>query len=97
MSESLPTRVDGDGTERDRMESLQGRVHLLEGSVGLLEESVDDAPAELPLLFVVVHLQDLLERNLIYAVTEVQNARRPSITLQIAFVSPSTKVTVPDW
>ena len=68
---------------------LQCGVHLREGGVGLLEETVDYAPAELPLVFVVVHLQDLLERDLIDAVTEVQKSGRAFLTLQIRCVSPS--------
>ena len=43
----------------DVKERLQIRVHILEGVLRLLEEVVDDAPAELALIFVVIHFEDL--------------------------------------
>ena len=36
-------------------------IHLVERAVGLLEEVEDDAPAELSLVLIVVHLEDLLK------------------------------------
>lgn len=40
---------------------VQVQVHFLESTLCLLEKAVDDTPAELPLLLIVVHLQDLFE------------------------------------
>lgn len=42
-------------------EALQVCVHFLESALGLLEEIVDDALAELALLFIVVHFENLLK------------------------------------
>jgi hypothetical protein len=53
---------------------LQGVVHLGEGLLGLLEEAKDDGPAELALVLVVVHLQDLLEGHGVDAVAQVGQA-----------------------
>lgn len=43
------------------MGNAQVIVHLVERAVGLLEEVEDDALAELSLLLVIVHLEDLLK------------------------------------
>lgn len=51
--------------------NLQSIVHLGEGLLGLLKEAKDDRAAELALILVVVHLQDLLEGHGINAVAQV--------------------------
>lgn len=74
---------------------LQCAVHLLEGSLGLLEESVNDTPAEVSLFLVVIHLEDLFECDLVYAVAEVQDAGGPCLALHIPLVSSVIRVPMP--
>jgi len=50
---------------------LQAGLHLLESSFSLVEEAVDDAAGKFALVFVVVHLEDLLERLSVDAVSAV--------------------------
>lgn len=53
---------------------LQSVVHLGEGLLGLLKKSKHDGPAELALVFVVIHLQDLLKCHGIDAIAQVRQA-----------------------
>ena len=41
--------------------ALQGFVHVPKGGFGLLEESIDDAFAEVALILIVVHFDDLFK------------------------------------
>ena len=50
---------------------LQCVLHLDEGLLGLLEEAEDDGAAELAIILVVVHLEDLLKGQGIDAITQI--------------------------
>jgi hypothetical protein len=50
---------------------LQCIIHFCERLFGLLEEAKDNRTAEFPLVFVVVHLEDLFEGYGVDAVSEV--------------------------
>jgi hypothetical protein len=54
-----------------RTDNLQGVVHLGKGLLRLREEAKHNRSAEITLIFVIVHLQDLLKRQGIYTVTEI--------------------------
>lgn len=43
------------------LEDAHVLVHLVECAIGLLEEVEDNASAEISLIFIVVHLEDLLK------------------------------------
>jgi hypothetical protein len=47
-------------------------LHLLERLLSLVKETKDDRSAELAILFVVIHLQDLLKGQGIDAVAKVE-------------------------
>ena len=49
----------------------QARLHLLERALGLFEEAIDDAAGKFTLFLIVIHLEDLLERWRIDAVSKV--------------------------
>lgn len=53
------------------MSDSQCIVHLLEGLLGLLEEAEHNRLAKLPVVLIIVHLQDLLEGQNINAVAEI--------------------------
>ena len=48
------------------IKAVQVGLHLLKGAIGLSKEVVDDRLAEIALVFVIVHLEDLnvIVRNL---------------------------------
>lgn len=47
--------------EKQELKDAHVLIHLVECAVGLLEEVEDNAFAEISLIFIVVHLEDLLE------------------------------------
>src|ERR1700693_6084205 len=61
--------------------NLQRIVHLLECSLGLLKETKDNGPGELAIIFLVVHLQDLLKGHGIDAVSQVRQRDRALFAL----------------
>jgi hypothetical protein len=42
---------------------LQSIIHLLEGLLGLFEEAKNNRAGELAIVFIIVHLEDLLESD----------------------------------
>lgn len=60
-------------------------VHLLEGLLGLLEEAEDNRLAELPVILIIIHLQDLLKGYGIDAVAEIWQTDGALLTLYCAW------------
>ena len=54
-----------------RRRNSHGGLHLVERLRSLVEEPEDDALAELPLIVIIIHLQDLLEGSRVDAVAKV--------------------------
>jgi hypothetical protein len=61
--------------------NLQRIVHLLECLFSLLEEPKDDGPGELAIVFVVVHLEDLLKCHGIDAISQIRQGNRALLAL----------------
>lgn len=60
----------------------QSHIHLLERALGLLEEPVDYALGEFPLIFVIIHLQDLFEGRSVDAISTIGKAQGAIFGLQ---------------
>jgi hypothetical protein len=61
--------------------NLQRIVHLLECLFSLFEEPKDDGPGELAIVFVVIHLEDLLKGHGIDAISKVRQGNRALLAL----------------
>jgi hypothetical protein len=61
--------------------NLQRIVHLLECLLSLLKETKDNGPGELAIIFLVVHLQDLLKGHGIDAISQVRQRDRALFAL----------------
>jgi len=71
-------------------QNVQGVLHLDKGLLGLLKEAKDNGLAELALILVVIHLQDLFEGEGIDAVAEIWQAHGALLALSqlLAGVAP---------
>ena len=69
---------------------LHRLLHLLKGSICLVEEPVDDALAEVPVLVVVIHFQDLVKGGLVNPVTKVRETGRTLLQDETSWSAWST-------
>lgn len=63
--------------------ALQCIIHLNKGFFSLGKEAKHNGAAKIALIFVVIHLQDLLEGEGVDAVTQIRQSNRTLFTLEI--------------
>lgn len=65
------------------MDNSQSLLHLLECTLGLLEEPIDNTLAEVAIVVVVVHFENLFKSRLVDGVGHVGELRRALLGLRL--------------